>query len=89
MLNLIENEWLTFILIPILIGVLNVIKTTELVEHKFIPVVSLALGIPLGVVFSGFAVKEGIIAGLFIGLSAVGMYSGTTNVIEGIKKKIQ
>lgn len=87
MLDLLENEWLIFVLIPILIGILNVVKSTTLVDHKFIPVVSLFLGVLLGIVFSGFALKEGIIAGLFIGLSAVGMYSGTTNVIEGIKKK--
>ena len=86
MLNILENEYIAFVLIPILIGVLNVIKGSDLIPVKMIPLVSLVLGILLGIIFTGFAIKEGIIAGLFIGLSAVGMYSGTTNVIEGINK---
>ena len=87
MLEILSNEYLTLVLVPILIGVLEVIKRTELFNKKFIPVVSLILGVILGIVFTGFNLKDGIIAGLFIGLSAVGLYSGTTNVIEGIKNK--
>lgn len=87
MIDILNNEYLTLVLVPILIGVLNVVKKAELFNSKFIPVLSLVLGILLGIVFTGFNVKDGTIAGLFIGLSAVGLYSGTTNVIEGIKNK--
>lgn len=87
MIDILNSEYITLILVPILIGVLEVIKRTELFSSKFIPVVSLVLGVLLGIVFSGFNVKDGIVAGLFIGLSAVGLYSGTTNVIAGIKNK--
>ena len=87
MIDILSNEYLTLILVPILIGVLEVIKRADIINTKFIPIVSLALGILLGLVFSGFDLKNGIIAGLFIGLSAVGLYSGTTNVIEGMKNK--
>ncbi|SCG82726.1 hypothetical protein DW1_1153 [Proteiniborus sp. DW1] len=87
MLDFLSNEYLTLVLVPILIGILEVIKRTELFNKKFIPVASLVLGILFGIAFTGLNVKDGIIAGLFIGLSAVGLYSGTTNVIEGIKAK--
>ncbi|MSU01918.1 phage holin family protein [Tissierella pigra] len=87
MIDIINNEYLTLILIPILIGVLEVIKKSDLFNPKFIPIASLVLGILLGIIFTGFNVKDGIIAGLFIGLSAVGLYSGTTNAIEGIKAR--
>lgn len=87
MLDILNNEYLKLVLVPILIGILQVVKNAKLFDDKFIPVVSLVLGLLLGIVFSGFDIKDGIIAGLFLGLSAVGLYSGTTNVIEGIKNK--
>lgn len=86
-MDILNNEYITLILVPILVGVLEVIKKTELFNSKFIPVLSLVLGVLLGIIFTGFNVQDGVIAGLFIGLSAVGLYSGTTNVIEGIKAK--
>lgn len=86
-MDILNNEYITLILVPILIGILEVLKRTDLFDKKFIPVASLVLGVILGIVFTGFNVKDGIIAGLFIGLSAVGLYSGTTNVLEGIKNK--
>ena len=86
MLNILGNEYLTLVLVPILIGILQVIKKAEFFDVKFIPIASLVLGLLLGILFSGFEIREGIIAGLFIGLSAVGLYSSTTNIIEGIKK---
>lgn len=87
MMDILNNEYLTLVLVPILIGILQVIKKAELFNSKFIPIVSLILGVILGIIFTGFNLKDGIIAGLFIGLSSVGLYSGTTNVIEGIKNK--
>ena len=86
-MGILNNEYLTLVLVPILIGVLQVIKKSDLFNSKFIPIVSLVLGVLLGIVFTGFNIKDGIIAGLFIGLSAVGLYSGTNSVIEGFKIK--
>ena len=87
MIDILNNEYLTLVLVPILIGILQVIKKADLFDAKFIPIASLVIGLLLGIVFSGFDIKNGIIAGLFIGLSAVGLYSGTTNILEGIKNK--
>lgn len=84
-MDILNNEYLTLVLVPILIGVLQVVKKSDLFNSKFIPIVSLVLGVLLGIVFTGFNIKDGIIAGLFIGLSAVGLYSGTTSVVKGIK----
>lgn len=86
-MNILNNEYLTLVLVPIIIGVLEVIKRADLFDSKFIPIFSIFLGVLLGIIFTGFNIKDGIIAGLFIGLSAVGLYSGTTNVIEGIKNR--
>lgn len=79
-------EYIELVLVPILIGVLEAIKRSGF-NSKFIPVLSILLGVLLGIVFTGFDVKEGIMAGLYIGLSAVGLYSGYKSVTEGIKNK--
>lgn len=86
-IDILSSEYITLILVPILIGVLEVIKRSEIINSKSIPIVSLILGVLLGIVFSGFDIKDGILAGLFIGLSAVGLYSGTINVVDGLKNK--
>ncbi len=87
MVDILNNQYLTLVLVPILIGILQVVKKADLFDVKFIPLASLGIGLLLGIVFSGFELKDGIISGLFIGLSAVGLYSSTTNVIEGFKSK--
>lgn len=87
MLNILDNEYIGLILIPILVGLLQAIKQAAFINDKFVPIISIVLGVVLGIVFTGFEIKEGIIAGLFIGLSAVGLFSGSTNVSEGIRKK--
>lgn len=58
------------------------------VNPKFIPVVNLALGIVGGCVYlSPSNLKEGILAGIIVGLSASGLYSGVKNVVSGMKKE--
>lgn len=79
-------EYIELVLVPILIGILEAIKRSGF-NSKLIPVLSILLGVLLGIVFTGFDVKEGIMAGLYIGLSAVGLYSGYKSVVQGIKNK--
>lgn len=78
-------EYAGIAIIPLLIGVLEIFKKLG-VNQKIIPVISLIFGVGLGIVlFSAGDLKAGIIQGIYIGLSAVGLYSGTKNTIEGIK----
>ena len=77
----------TGLLVALLIAVLEVIKKVEFVDHKFIPIRSLGLGILIGIFYSGFDIKEGILYGVMLGVSAVGLYSGATNVVEGFKAR--
>ena len=75
-------EYAGIAIIPLLIGLLEAFKRIGLNE-KFIPIASLIIGIGLGVaLFSEGNTLAGIIQGIFIGLSAVGLYSGTKNTIE-------
>lgn len=69
-------------IIPLLIGILEVLKRIGLNE-KFVPVISLLLGITIGLfLISNGDIKDGIVQGVYIGLSAVGLYSGAKNTLK-------
>lgn len=77
------NEELKLLIIPILIGILEVFKKLGL-PVKYVPVLSLLLGVLASVSVSGLAV-ENFIQGLVYGLSACGLYSGTKATIEEVE----
>ena len=78
-------EYAGIAIIPLLIGLLEIFKRAG-VNEKFIPAISVIAGIGAGLtLFANGDLKAGIIQGIYIGLSAVGLYSGTKNTIEGIK----
>lgn len=70
------------VLIPLIIGIVELLKFTGL-QKKLLPIVSLLLGVLAGVfyVYPG-DLKGGILVGLMMGLSASGMYSGGKALIE-------
>lgn len=70
-------------LVAIIMGISEVLKKAGFYE-KFIPIVNLILGLGAGFLVSS-NVKEAIIIGAFIGLSASGLYSGVKNVHQGMK----
>ena len=79
-------EYAGVAIIPLLIGILEIFKKLG-VNQKIIPVISLILGIGIGIaLFAAGDLKTGIIQGVYIGLSAVGLYSGAKNTIEGIDR---
>jgi hypothetical protein len=72
-------------LIALVVGLSEVIKKTGF-NSKLIPIVNLILGLGAGIIFLNPGdLKAGIIQGIFIGLSASGLYSGVKNVSEEIK----
>jgi hypothetical protein len=75
------------IIVPVIMAVSEMIKGLGF-PTKFIPLINLALGLLAGF----FAVPtesivSSVVTGLVLGLSASGLYSGSKNVISGIKKK--
>lgn len=77
------NEELKLLIIPILIGILEVFKKLGL-PVKYVPVLSLLLGVLASVSVSGLAV-ENFIQGLVYGLSACGLYSGAKSTFEEVE----
>ena len=68
-------------LIPILIGINEVVKRIG-IANRFIPIVSVLLGIGVSFITPGVTTSFiAIIGGIVIGLSAVGLYSGTRSTI--------
>ncbi|MCQ6273929.1 hypothetical protein JMM81_02915 [Bacillus sp. V3B] len=78
-------EFFNLVVIPIIIGIVEVIKRAGL-PIKYSPLVSLVLGLFFGV-FYVESFKAGIIIGLMTGLSATGLYSGSKNMRNGKKKE--
>jgi hypothetical protein len=77
-----DHETMAFV--PAIIGVSQVLTSVGL-NKKFVPLVNLGLGIASGVFFtSPNDIKSGIVEGVYIGLSASGLYSGVKNVYEGV-----
>ncbi|NEU31968.1 hypothetical protein GN156_14445 [bacterium LRH843] len=70
------------VLIPLLVGLVELFKTAGL-PKKLSPIAALLLGVAAGVVYVyPEDIKGGIIVGIMMGLSASGLYSGTKNTIE-------
>lgn len=79
-------EYAGIAIIPLLIGILEIFKKVGL-KGKYIPIFSVSLGIFIGIgLFGNGDMKTGIIQGTYIGLSAVGLYSGAKNTVEGIDR---
>jgi hypothetical protein len=77
-------EYAGIALIPLVIGLAEIVKNLGL-NAKFIPIISLIFGLVAGIIFLNPSdIKAGIIQGIFIGLSASGLYSGVKNVREGL-----
>ncbi|SHK37579.1 hypothetical protein SAMN02745248_02395 [Hathewaya proteolytica DSM 3090] len=55
------------------------------VNPKLIPILNIACGCSFGVAFMGVGIREGLMYGLVIGLTAGGFYSGSKNLIENFK----
>ena len=70
------------LIVPFIVGIVELVKKLGL-PSKFCPVVSVILGVIIGLVYiSPDDVAKGVLVGASLGLSAVGLYSGTKNTKE-------
>lgn len=74
-------EFLNLVVIPLIIGMVEIIKRAGL-PVRFAPIVAVAIGLFFGIFYLD-TLKEGIIVGLMVGLSASGLYSGSKNLRNG------
>ncbi|WP_338470044.1 hypothetical protein R4Z10_14680 [Niallia sp. XMNu-256] len=78
-------EYFQLVIIPIIIGVVEVVKRVGL-PIKYSPLVSLLLGLVFGILYVQ-PLLDGIIVGLMVGLSATGLYSGSKNVFRSSRAR--
>ena len=72
----------TSIAIAIVVGITEVIKRASGLNTRYAPLLSLIVGI--GIVLLGDApLKESIITGIIVGLSASGLYGGVKKTVKG------
>jgi mannose/fructose/N-acetylgalactosamine-specific phosphotransferase system component IIC len=68
-------------LIPLLVAVIAMLTTLGL-PKRFAPVISVVLGVVVGIIYLAPGdIKQGVLIGIALGLSSVGLYSGTKNTI--------
>ncbi len=75
--------------VGLIVGVVEVVKRTTNLNPKYAPVLSLGLGIGASFGYSYYGGAQwftALIMGLAVGLSAIGGYSGTKNVLEALNK---
>ncbi|MBT9168603.1 MAG: hypothetical protein DDT19_01950 [Syntrophomonadaceae bacterium] len=77
----------SLLLVPLILALTSLIKKFIPKEKVGVlsPIISLVLGICGGLLTIGFT-KDAIIAGLIMGLSASGLYSGCKNIINQPKQ---
>lgn len=68
-------------IIPLITGLVQLFKLAG-IRAKYAPFIAVILGVLFGVFFVGNNVKDGILIGLVLGLSASGLYSGSKNMLE-------
>ena len=68
------------IVIPIIVGVIEVLKNVGL-STKFSPLVSLILGVIAALALGGLSLENGVF-GIIYGLSASGLYAGTKATLK-------
>ncbi len=86
MLETFLTDYVVLVLIPILVGLLQVVKAADKIDVKYIPILSVVGGLVIGFFFGELDTKGNIILGLVIGLSAVGLFSSTKNVVEKLDR---
>jgi len=73
-------------IIPLIVGLVELVKKLGLPD-KFAAVLSAVLGVVIGLVYvAPDDPAKGVLVGLSMGLAASGLYSGTKNTVEGVKK---
>lgn len=68
-------------IIPLILGVVELFKRGGL-PVKYSPFVAVGVGLLFGLLYLDTEIKQRIIIGLMLGLSATGLYSGSKNITQ-------
>jgi Phage holin family Hol44, in holin superfamily V len=65
------------LIVAVIISLGTVIKKMELLPVKYLPVINVLLGVIAGIVYLDGAIKDTVLQGLIIGLTASGVFDLT------------
>lgn len=71
------------LIIAVVVALVELVKKLDVVKVKFLPVVSLIIGLLAGVVYLDGDIKEKIFYGVIIGLSASGLFDQSKIITKG------
>ncbi|MDY0395568.1 hypothetical protein ACFSMW_18535 [Virgibacillus halophilus] len=84
---MIEVQPYAVMLIPIILGLIEVAKVLRM-PKRFAPLLAVILGILAGIFYvESESLPHSILIGIALGLSSVGLYSSTKNIIPEERKK--
>lgn len=74
-------------LVPVIVALVHVLRMSG-VPARFLPLCAIILGISAGFVYiSPSDPRQAVLTGIFMGLSAIGAWSGVKNSVNGLSKK--
>ena len=74
------------LIIAVVVALTEMIKKTDKVSNKYMPAISLVLGVIASILYIDGTVNEQIMYGLMIGLSASGLFDQTKIITKDDKK---
>ena len=72
-------------LIPVVVGVVEAVKRAFKMPTKYCPLLSIAIGVGVSSLMVSDSLPVALFRGLVVGLSAVGLFSGTRATLNGLK----
>lgn len=82
---MIELTTIFIALVPMVIGIVEVIKRTFAMSSRYAPLMSLLVGIASVYIYNDFVISSAnILQGVVLGLTAAGLYSGTKKTFEDV-----
>lgn len=73
------------LLIAVVIALTEVVKNTTKVSIRYVPLISLILGVISGVLYLDGDLKETVLYGIIVGLSASGLFDQSKIITKGDK----
>jgi uncharacterized membrane protein YGL010W len=76
------EELTVAVFIAVIVGLVELFKKSLGLPVRYAPLLSVLLGLPVGILYLNVDLKTGIVYGLIIGLSACGLYSGVKSTTK-------
>lgn len=77
------------LVIAVIVGLVELTKKLEWLKPKYLPLLSLVLGIAAGLIYFEGQIKEKVIFGIVMGLSAAGLFDQSKIITKNGKGDVE